>query len=126
MSEAAVRQRFDGARWGKWSSVALPDQTTLRWSRTADRPGLPLVVAFEFTEGKLAAIRADIEGSAPLAVGPPLESSFAAVVARQSEGDGTVRFTVLSRTCSKHAGEAARLISSGARSSIFAPIADRP
>ncbi|HXX68657.1 MAG TPA: hypothetical protein VEK07_15825 [Polyangiaceae bacterium] len=126
MSEAAVRQRFDGASSGTWSSQVSSDQTTLRWGRTVDRPALPRAVVFEFTAGKLAAIRADLESSQALALGPPLEASFAAVVARQPEADGSVRLTVLSRTCSGHVAEAARLIASDARNPMFTPIANRP
>lgn len=113
MSETAVRRRFEPAASGSWSSTGPSDAIVLRWTPAGNRAGLPEAVVFEFNEGKVVAIRADLDGRAPLALGPPLESSFASVVARQPEGDGKIRLTVLSRTCSKHVGEAAALMRIG-------------
>lgn len=126
MSEPAVRARFEGAAYGKWIGSGPAGPPAVRWTRTAARPGLPLAVTFEFNEGKLVAIRADLESTERLAVGPAVETSFAAVVGRELESNGAVRLTVLSRTCSKHIAEAARLIASASQNATFARIANRP
>lgn len=121
-----MRERFDGTASGRWTASGSPDQAVLRWTRTADRPHLPAAVVFEFNEDKLVAIRADLERTQALALGPPVESSFAAVVGREPQADGTVRLTILSRTCSRHVAEAAKLIASGSRSTVLSRVADRP
>jgi hypothetical protein len=126
LSERALRERFEGADSGRWTASGSPDEVVLRWTRTADRPRLPVAVVFEFNEDKLVAIRADLERTQALALGPAVESSFAAVVGREPQRDGTVRLTVLSRTCSRHVAEAAKLIASGARSAMLSRVADRP
>lgn len=112
MSERAVRERFEDAPFGAWTSTEEQGQVALRWTRKADRPGAPVAVVFELNENKVVALRADLDVGDPLALGPTVESSFAAVIARQPEASGRVRLTVLSRGCSKHFAESARLIAS--------------
>ncbi len=112
MSERSVRERFEDAALGSWTSTEEQGQIALRWTRTAAGPGVPVVVVFELNENKVVAIRAELDVGDPLALGPTVESSFATVIARQPEVSGRVRLTVLSRVCSKHFAESARLVAS--------------
>jgi hypothetical protein len=114
MSEHAVRERFKDAPFGAWTTSSADGLKTLRWTPAADHAGAPAVV-FELSEDRVVAIRAELLATDPLARGPAVETSFTTVVARRPEAGGRVQLTVLSRACSKHFAEAARLVAASPR-----------
>ena len=110
MTPDQVRDRFAGGETASWETeIVGPDLTLIRGpSASLDRE-----TRFEFHNGMLGAIGADLPAGAPEARGDAVEISTASVVSRARGADGRVRLRVLARDCPTHAEEVSRILSDG-------------
>jgi hypothetical protein len=110
MTTDQVRQRFEAGAPASWrTEIAGTDLTLIR----APGGSLDREARFEFHDGMLVALRMDLPEHAPEAIGDPIWSSTATVIARSRVEPGRVRFVVLARDCPTHAEEAARILAPG-------------
>ncbi|UJR80934.1 hypothetical protein [Sandaracinus amylolyticus] len=108
MTADQVRERFDEGAQASWrTEIVGPDMTLIRGpSASLDRE-----TRFEFHNGMLVAIRAELPPDADEARGGAVEISPAAVIARTNDGRGRVHLRVLARDCPTHAEEVSRVLS---------------
>lgn len=97
-----VRERYDGAfDGGTWTTDIASSLTVLAWSPS---PGAAATTRFEFHNGMLVAVRADLSPSDPLAAGPRISESKSSVVLRDQKDDRKT-FTLIARDCPVHRPE---------------------
>jgi len=108
-----VRDRFDGAG-GQWRTVP-GDGLKLEWTGQGSSGGSVQRAQFEFHNGILVAVRADLTGSDQASKGPGFTSSPVSVQARKASGGG-VSYVWIARDCPEHKAEVAGLLAAaGAR-----------
>ena len=114
MTVGDVRQRFSPGQEGEWTSSTRNEDFVLEWAQTeaqtiGDATSGIRQATFEFHEGLLVAIRAEVSPASPLAEGAGLEIHSVSVLHR-SVHDDRVRVSLLSRTCPTHHEEVQALL----------------
>ncbi len=113
MKVAQVRRGFDAPAAGRWNRESGGD-VALVWD-DGPHPSLEAPVRaarFEFHDGRLVAVRADVSVRDASAGGDRIEVSRTSVAEREPLGQGRVHLTVLSRDCPTQASEVEQLLAS--------------
>ena len=106
---AQVRERFASEIPGHFRGAATGEDFALSWTPAQPASSEIASAELEFHTGMLVAMRLDLRGAAPEAVGAPLEVTDGSVLSRE-RGARFTRVTWLSRSCPTHEEEVRELI----------------
>lgn len=108
MSAKDVRDRFEAPSPGSWT-VTPGEDMFLDWKAVAPSRATLAAARFEFHNGMLVAVRADLPAGDALASGPPLATSPASVLVREKR-EGGVGYRLIARDCPAHRDEVSRIL----------------